>query len=187
MRYTFIILFVLSFINSLIAQTNLYRYEYRLRLNDRPSYYFYSFDTNHTQLTDSSIQWVKINVVDEESKPIEFVNFSVITDSNCLKFFTIDTAIIKIPLSLNGFKIEVYHPSYSGISISIPMDWNRRVNEVTIVLGKSFNLLKPILRSKQPLTINELIMITQKISLCKEKRIKCNFLKSNRYILNFEI
>lgn len=155
-----IILFVIP--SLALSQENEYKYSYRLNLPDKASFHYLENITTNTEVSHNSIQSIKIELIDESEDPIYTDVIIVKANGDKLMLFPDDDGIINTDLKYDNYNIIVNHPPYSLFDENISL--SSKTKRLTIVLGRSFKLVIPIIKSKRPLTNKELIKLAKQIS-----------------------
>lgn len=165
-----IIALIISIIYPLFSFSQKYscKYIYKPRIPDRSSFLYTESDSSKSELFDTSTQEILIKIIDETCEPYYYGNVIIINNGDTLTLSPDENGIIKTRLSFNNFHLLVNHPSYSLLNNFVPLNMVERTKQVTVVLGKSFRLVRPIIRSNRPLTEKELIEIILQLSQGKK-------------------
>ena len=161
---TIILIVVFLFPFLAFSQESTYVNTYRPKLPDRSSFLYAELDTSKAELNDTSTQAVVIKIIDEKGEPVWFTHVYIINNRDTLKLLPDENGIIQTRLTFYNFRILIDHPAFSTMNAFVPLNMTNRTKQVTVVLGKSFRLVFPIIKSKRPLTEMELIEIIQQIS-----------------------
>ncbi len=154
-----------------IAQNAKYKYEYRLRLPDIPSYWYWEQDTSNITLKDQTTQDLIIKVVDQYGGP-EYFSVKVLIqfengDTLKLKPDTNGVVICKLPQG--DFRIAITNLNSPSLNSIFPYRRDGRNWNIIAILGVNHKLKIPKLRSKRQLNEREIIEITNDLRTGKRK------------------
>ena len=136
-------------------------------------------------MPDAATQLIEIKILENDTSPVPFANVSILfSNGETLKLVTDENGIVKRRIAFDNFHLIIQYPNFTYLDEFVPMSSDTRITKVTALLGKSFNLVIPILKSNRPLTEMEVIEIIKDLSNGKKK---LRLVEDKTCVLSYEI